>query len=592
VVAGGNHTCALTPPGTLFGNAIPTTAKCWGSNLESQLGIGPASAGGPRARNVFAPRDLIQLSTKVNHTCGVRRFGLEVSIVCWGSNFAGQLGFDGANPPIPVSVDVDEILTRTSSSFWTVAAGGGHSCATDSDAAGGTVACWGLNLSGQLGNGTRANSSQPVAVTGLTTALTVATGLNHTCALLRTRQVQCWGQNAFGQLGDGGTADQSTPGNVLAPAPPPPPPPPAPASETISAGSQHTCALVGGGVRCWGFNSSGQLGDGTTTERQSPTVVRDLTDAIQVSAGSTHTCAVRATGRVRCWGSNNRGQLGDGTRTQRTSPVDVTGLTDAIQVSAGGTHTCATRRDGTVRCWGGNFAGAVLGNGSGDAFSAAPVDVLELDGVVQVAAGLDYSCAVRSDTTVRCWGTSRGALGKGADLSDSPLPEPVVDESGEAGTQLSGVTRITAGQFHACALIADGGARCWGLNGDGELGNGSVDPTPAPVPVRDLSGASWIDAGNNHTCAVVAGGAGRCWGSNQDRTLGNGLGPGAPDVLIPAAVSGLTNATQISAGASHTCSRISDGSARCWGSDLWGQLGNGTGAGSGASSRPVPVVGL
>jgi len=586
VVAGGDHTCALTPPGTLFGNAVSATAKCWGSNLESQLGSGPASTGGPRARNVFAPRDLRELSTKSNHTCGRRRYGLESSILCWGSNFAGQLGFDGPNPAIPVPVDLSPFIP-TDRAFWVVAAGGGHTCVTDADRAEGRIVCWGLNRNGQLGNGSAADSSARVLVSGVTNARSVEAGLNHTCAVLDTGQVQCWGQNTFGQLGDGGTADQSTPGNVLAPAPPPPPPPAAPGSETISAGSQHTCAVVAGGrVRCWGFNSSGQLGTGDRGERQVPADVRDLADAVQVSAGSIHTCAVRRGGQVSCWGRNASGQLGDGTRVDRNTPVTVVGLTDAVQVSAGLNHSCAVLRGGTVRCWGSNFGGFVLGSGLDIDSSTTPVDVRELDGVIQVAAGNDYTCVLRSDTTVQCWGDD-GQVGNGA-VRDEPLPAPVVNIGGEP---LSGVTRITAGQFHACALITGGGASCWGSVGSGALGTGDTRGSDVAVPVSGLSDATWIDAGNGYTCAIVSGG-GRCWGSNTYGQLGSGTFDG-PDVLTPAPISSLPpGTTQITAGRDHTCSRTGAGAASCWGSDLLGQLGNGTGTGRGSQSSPFRVVGF
>ncbi len=586
VVAGADHTCALTLPRS--GLSL-SPAKCWGSNLESQLGSGPPSNGGPRARNVFAPRDFVRLSSKVNHTCGVRRFFTEQEILCWGSNFAGQLGFAGPNPPIPVRVDPTGIVPAADGSSWDIAAGGGHSCVTDTYRPG-PVACWGLNATGQLGNGSRTSSTRPVQVSGITNATQVETGLNHTCALLVSRSVQCWGQGGRGQLGAGSAQDSTVPVTVTAPLPPPPPPP---AAERISSGSQHTCAIVDGGrVRCWGFNSSGQLGTGDRSERQAASPVPDLAGAIQISAGGTHTCATLGDGTLRCWGSNNRGKLGTGDRERRLRPTPVTGLSDVIQVSAGRDHTCALRRAGRVSCWGSNFAGA-LGNGS-DVDSTTPVDVVNSDGtplteVVQVAAGLDFTCVVRLDSAVSCWGSNKG-IANGDDPDNAPFPQPALDETGEPGTQLRGAVRIDAGSLHACAMMTDGSARCWGDGGDGELGDGRDRGSSFPVRVSDIEDAIWITAGDDHSCAILRNGSGRCWGSNFYGTLGNGLrGDEAPDALSPIAVASLGSATQISAGANHTCALVTGG-GRCWGLENFGELGNGPRTGS--SPIPVAVIGL
>lgn len=589
VVAGADHTCALTQPGTLPGGY--NTAKCWGSNLESQLGSGPSSPGGPRARRVFAPRDLIAISTRLNHTCGTRGIGLDASVICWGSNFAGQLGTEGPNPPIPVVVPgVASIVERRPGNFWVPATGGGHSCVSTFGTPGSSVACWGLNANGQLGNGSRTSSAAPAAVAGLTHAWGVVAGLNHSCAVTEGRFAACWGQNDDGQLGNGTTTDVTAPVNVIAPAPPQPPAPPPPSAELVSAGSNFSCAVVGSGsVRCWGFNSSGQLGNNDTREQQSPVVVRDLTDATQVSAGGAHSCAVRRTGQVACWGSNRSGQLGDGTTDRRLIPVNVPGITDAVQVSAANNHTCAVRRTGHVSCWGDNFAGK-LGDGTDDSLVPSPVEVLELDDTVQVAAGGDFTCALRRDGTVRCWGSDvGGTLGNGGGL-DTPLPAPVLDDTGVGGTLLGGVTRITADASHACALIGDGTARCWGVGDNGELGTGASTGSNAPTAVAGLRDATWIDAGRYHTCAVLSDGSGRCWGRNEYRAIGNGGASGAPDELAPVPVVNLRTAAQVTAGGDHTCGRTTSGNLQCWGSDLFGQLGNGPRSGS--SSTPVPVVGF
>ncbi|MEX2621811.1 MAG: S-layer homology domain-containing protein, partial [Egibacteraceae bacterium] len=226
-----------------------------------------------------------------------------------------------------------------------VAAGLRHTCALRQ---GGTVACWGWNVTGQLGDDTNTDRLTPVAVHGLNDALALTAGSAHTCALRQGGTVACWGRNASGQLGDDTNTDRLTPvavhglNDALA----------------LTAGSAHTCALrQGGTVACWGRNASGQLGDDTTTDRLTPVAVQGLDDAVGLTAGGGHTCALRGGDTVACWGWNEFGQLGDDTTTDRLIPVAVHGLDDVVALIAGGGHTCALREGDTVACWGDNLSG-------------------------------------------------------------------------------------------------------------------------------------------------------------------------------------------------------------------------------------------
>ena len=343
----------------------------------------------------------------------------------------------------------------------------------------------------------------------------IEAGESHTCVVTSVSGVKCWGANTYGQLGNGLTSGLNpTPVDVKGLAS---------GALAVAAGGRHSCALTSvGGVKCWGQNVNGELGNGSGTQSSTPVDVVGLASGVTaIAAGNRHTCAVTTGGGVKCWGTNEWGQLGDGSVTRRLSPVDVAGLASGVTaIAAGNVFTCAVTSAGGVKCWGG---GGLLGNGSGTS-SFTPVDVVGLaSGVTAIAAGNGHTCALTSGGSVKCWGTNAtGQLGTGsisATLSLSP-----VDVVG----LVRGVTAIAAGGAgHTCALTSGGSVTCWGDNVAGDLGNGTTTQSSTPVNVSGLtSGAIAIAAGGLHTCALLGTGGVKCWGYNADGQLGDAFGKG------------------------------------------------------------------
>jgi alpha-tubulin suppressor-like RCC1 family protein len=238
-----------------------------------------------------------------------------------------------------------------------LALGGSHSCAVLED---GSVRCWGDNLFGQLGDGTRKGRPAPAPVPQLPSSSHVALGDQHTCAITRQGEAWCWGGNAYGQLGDGSQMERTQARKVAELA----------GVSQLALGYSHSCALLREGrVRCWGVNLDGQLGDGSRVSRLTP-VPLPLERVAEVAAGSNHSCARLTSGGIACWGSQGHGRLGDGVISglgRRLEPF-VLPLRDVVRISANGDHTCAITGNGLLSCWGKNVQG-MLGIGSEEAAS-------------------------------------------------------------------------------------------------------------------------------------------------------------------------------------------------------------------------------
>jgi alpha-tubulin suppressor-like RCC1 family protein len=402
----------------------------------------------------------------------------------------------GISPTDP-TISVGGIQQFTSSGAVTptgVSAGGEYTCVDLSD---GTVRCVGRNQYGQHANGTSNNFSSVLGPSELTNVNRVVAGDEFVCALLRDTTVKCWALGESGQLGDG-TFTQYSPAPVAVSG--------LTGATALAGGYGHACALLAdGSMRCWGGNIHGELGNGTTADPTTgppgsalPVAVTGIADAIAITTGAYHTCAVLSDGTARCWGINHQGQLGDGTRTSSSIPVAVEGLANVAAISGGGVHTCAVLADRTVWCWGENEFGQ-LGDGT-TATATTPVQVVGISDAVAVVTGWRHACALLADSTARCWGQNEfGQLGDGS-IAHSSIPVPV--------SALTGAVGLTAGWWHhSCALLANGSVKCWGMNDWGQLGDGTTSTSAISTPVTMVgAGITWT---SSHPTVATIDGTGR-----------------------------------------------------------------------------------
>jgi alpha-tubulin suppressor-like RCC1 family protein len=417
------------------------------------------------------------------------------------------------------------------------------------------------------GSGTRALSCGLADCTGRFGS--IASGYSHNCAVTPSGSLWCWGNNGSGELGRGTT---STPSPSL----PQEVPLGADGVKAVAAGGSvlldvaHTCAILedrsttpatNKGVKCWGNNSSGQIGNGSIRASapysvNSPTQVTGLTGGTGVNAvraivaGGSHSCALmdfaspENGGAVKCWGDNSRGQLGTG--TTQTEPAPQSTMTfessGALGIAAGLRHTCAITNVGSVKCWGDNeHLQLGVANAVGqDKWRVTPVEVPGLTGVVSLATGDRHTCALKSDGVVKCWGNaSEGRLGEGSLGGTYETPRPL------AGSVLGTLkaTAISAGSAHTCAIVEGGGMRCWGNNQQGQVGDNTFGNNRAlPVSVEDLSSqALAVEAGYAHTCVLKNNGGVSCFGFYT--AVGLEIGQRKPvNNTMPVSISGIPGA--------------------------------------------------
>ncbi len=559
---GANNSCVLISDGTI---------RCWGQGGNGVNGSG-VTTDQPNSGAVSGINSATAVVMGYLHACALLS---DQTVKCWGINDNLQAGGTSTVKSLsPVQIETSPGAPLTNVAV--IAAGANHTCATLNS---GSVYCWGQGSETAPVNGTTSPSTYALPISGITDAQpssgALAGGDGFSCAVRTNGGVRCWGANGTftKQLGNNTGVPSSvavdvlaSAGNVLT------------GASAIALSDSSACVRMGGVIKCWGTGGSGQIGNGSTTQQPYPTAngITSATSVVAASRGSSFCAVLSGAGGVKCWGLNRYGILGDGTETTRLSPVSVAGISNALQISMGENHVCAltSSSESPVKCWGlatsyrtGRGYPSVLIPSTGTLVSS-------LGPLRQVSSGGSSACALTTSGQVRCFGAgSNGQLGNGSQNNGYKSATTV-----NLGTGLT-ATSIAAGNSHYCALLGNSTIKCWGHGQFGTIGNNSTSGALIPQPVSGISNANQVGSGNYYSCALLSDKTVWCWGMNTRGQLGNAPAIPGPGVQsnVPVQVSGITTATQISVGYDHACALLQDRTVRCWGDNTNGQYGNDTG---------------
>jgi len=594
------------------------------------------------------------------HACAILGSG---AVKCWGANGSGALGLGDTNHRSAGSSELGDALPTlnlgTGRCATAITAGGGFTCAIlDS----GAVKCWGNNVYGSLGlgdvinrgdaAGQMGNSLPAVSLGTGRTAVSIAAGVAHTCAILDNGALKCWGLNNFGQLGlsdvnsrgdSAGEMGDNLPYVDLGTGH---------TARALALGNYQTCALLeDGSVKCWGYAGFGAIGSGDPNSRgDAPGEMGDNLLPVDLGtgagcyaksivAGGHHTCAILGNGSAKCWGYNTHGELGLGDAVQRGDDAGEMGNgLPAINLGCGRTakrltatyfNTCAELDNGQTKCWGAAFTG-MLGIGPSGARGDEPGDMGDNlpsfnfgssrcgSSIKSFGSGFafHYGCALLDNNTVKCWGAnSYGQLGidhssnVGDEAGDMGAPRLSYVSLGSAVTVVS----VGAGDHHSCALLSNGTVKCWGANlfgssglGDTARHDGRASYLGNNLPAVNLGtgrAAVALYVGGEHSCAVLDNGVLKCWGLNNHGQLGlgdtndRGDAPGEMGDALPAVALGTDrHVKSMHLGPNHTCAILDNDTLKCWGINSLAQLGLGDSAdrgdGPGEMGDALPAVSL
>jgi alpha-tubulin suppressor-like RCC1 family protein len=568
VSSGGAHTSAIKTDGTLW---------IWGFGNAGRLGNGVTTGGISTPVTTFAGgTNWKQVSAGYYHTAAIKTDG---TLWTWGFGNDGRLGNGVTTGNISTPV-----TTFAGGTNWKqVSSGNRHTAAIKTD---GTLWTWGYGYNGRLGNAVTTNVSTPVTTfAGGTNWKEVSSGNSHTAAIKTDGTLWTWGNGSYGRLGDNTTTNKSTPVTTFAGGT---------NWKQVSSGFFHTAAIkTDGTLWTWGTGTNGRLGRfsfGTnivtpiTTfaggTNWADTATTEPEDLYTLSAGYSHTAAIKTDGTLWTWGYGSNGRLGNAVTTGNIStPVTTfSGGTNWKQVSSGNKHTAAIKTDGTLWTWGYGSNGR-LGNATATGNISTPVTTFS-GGTnwKQVSAGYYHTAAIKTDGTLWTWGN--GFFGQLGNAEISTKSTPVTTFAG--GTNWK---QVSSGFFHTAAIKTDGTLWTWGLGNDGRLGNATAGFTRISTPVTTFAGGTnWkqVSSGGSHTAAIKTDETLWTWGTGFNGPLGTN---DVTDRSTPVTTfAGGTNWKQVSSGNSHTSAIKTDGTLWTWG------LGNGRLGDNTATTKSTPVT--
>lgn len=568
--SGDKFNCGIRMNGTLW---------CWGQNGSYKLAQGPEGTEDNYPSPVridstgdgTASRDWLLIDAGDFHSCAIKTDG---SLWCWGDNFNGELAKDPSTVPssnVPLRVDPANDWVNVKTKAY-------HSCAKKSN---GTLWCWGVNsyLTSRADDPivsvpTQINSGADVSTTDWND---FALGDHHVCASKQTGSLWCWGYNSNGQIGLPPMSGNFYPVPQLINS--------SLNWKTLDAGWRHTCGLVEPeagilNLYCWGWNRYGQLGSGINdaglnrpADSDTPLLIGSMSDNwVQVALGDYHSCGIQDSGLIFCWGRNGNGQLGTDSTDDIVTPTQISSVSDNdwLQLSAGYFSSCATKTDNSLWCWGGNRFGQ-LGNGT----IANKLDPVLIDNTQQwtaVDGGHKHTCAIANsgaENTVWCWGDNfAGQLGDNSDIIRST---PVQETRG-----FTNWDSLALGGYHSCGIRSNGTLWCWGSNNSGQGGQNPVG-NESLLQATQVGGATtWqqVGSGGTHTCGISADVL-YCWGSDFYGQLGNGAATVSNQfnpvtVSVPAG-QGSAVWSWIGTTWDQSCGVLSNGTLWCWGSLITGE---------------------
>jgi alpha-tubulin suppressor-like RCC1 family protein len=593
IAAGAYHTCALLQDGTV---------KCWGENNYGQLGLGDNTNRGSNTSEMgdnltaldFGVGQVVtDIAAGANHTCVILKGG---QLKCWGRNIFGQLGIgstaDMGDNTGEMGIGLSPVSLGSGATVLSVGAGTDHTCAILTIPSQGDpiVKCWGRNDYGQLGIGdalqrgtspSQMGDALPIVDLGLSgVPKKMALGRVHSCVLLATGSVKCWGSNQYGQTGlseattvnrgDGSSEMGNNLPTVTLGA--------SVLASDLSSGSDHICALIDTNkLRCWGKNTSGQLGHdhaganvaswghSTSTMASLPdSWVNNYSYYEGIALDSKYTCGVsRSQNEVICWGNNAQSGI-----SYPTQYHDFTSVSGVKQLEAGTGFMCVLANDNKVYCWGDNGWYTNNSGATTTTYAAPNLGAPLMTGISQIAAGEGFLCTLSTTNVIKCFGQNVASTLGTASPAAYITAASAVTMTIPFGTPAS----IIAGASHACVINDSGNLYCWGANQYGQLGDGTLINRGVPTTITTAASVTKLSLGRHHSCAVLSTGVVQCWGDHQFGQVGIGPGSASYNTAQTVALGGTGTAKDISLGENSSCAVMSDDKLRCWGRNSQGEL--------------------